>query len=213
MPTCPAWPGTLLSTAGRRGGPRRRWAWITPGTTTGRPAVMPGGWKTWPRGPLHGLLDRERAAIAGLFDAWGEIDRSHRKLAHRGSRIGLVHVSESTCAVCWPRRPGRGGPTAPRVGPGRAVAGLAGVEAQPRAGLRLHPLTQARRASIAILDVVSRKWLATLTSAEETSTRSRPRSSPPWTSRTCSRPPTSGPAPRCARRSPAASRPRPQDKR
>ncbi len=132
---------------------------------------MPGGWRTWPRGPLHGLLDRERAAIAGLFDAWGEIDRSHRKLAHRGSRIGLVHVSESTCAVCWPRRPGRGGPTAPRVGPGRAVAGLAGVEAQPRAGLRLHPLTQARRASIAILDMVSRKWLATLTSAEETSTQ------------------------------------------
>jgi putative transposase len=31
--------------------------------------------------------------------------------------------------------------------------------------------TRARRASIAILDVVSRKWLATLTSAEETSTQ------------------------------------------
>ena len=28
--------------------------------------------------------------------AWGEIDRSHRKLAHRGSRLDLVHVSEST---------------------------------------------------------------------------------------------------------------------
>src|SRR5207247_513507 len=31
--------------------------------------------------------------------------------------------------------------------------------------------TRARRASIAILDVVSRKWLATLTSAEESSTQ------------------------------------------
>lgn len=31
-----------------------------------------------------------------LFETWGHIDRSHRKLAHRGSRIGLVHVSEST---------------------------------------------------------------------------------------------------------------------
>jgi putative transposase len=48
-----------------------------------------------PRGhPLHGLLAWERAAVVELFDAWGEIDRSHRKLAHRGSRIGLVHVSE-----------------------------------------------------------------------------------------------------------------------
>ena len=46
--------------------------------------------------PLHGLLAWEHAAVVGLFDAWGEIDRSHRKLAHRGSRIGLVHVSEST---------------------------------------------------------------------------------------------------------------------
>jgi putative transposase len=42
--------------------------------------------------PLHGLLDSERAAIVALFQAWGEIDRSHRKLAHRGSRLGLVHV-------------------------------------------------------------------------------------------------------------------------
>jgi putative transposase len=28
-----------------------------------------------------------------LFEAWGEIDRSHCKLAHRGSRLQLVHVS------------------------------------------------------------------------------------------------------------------------
>ena len=46
--------------------------------------------------PLHGLLEHEREAILELFEAWGEIDRSHRKLAHRGSRLGLVHVSEST---------------------------------------------------------------------------------------------------------------------
>jgi putative transposase len=48
--------------------------------------------------PVHGILDCERAAIVALFEAWGEIDRSHRKLAHRGSRIGLVHASESTVA-------------------------------------------------------------------------------------------------------------------
>jgi hypothetical protein len=43
--------------------------------------------------PLHGLLEAERAAIVALFEAWGEIDRSHCKLAHRGSRLQLVHVS------------------------------------------------------------------------------------------------------------------------
>jgi putative transposase len=31
-----------------------------------------------------------------LFEVWGEIDRSHGKLAHRGSREQPVHVSEST---------------------------------------------------------------------------------------------------------------------
>ena len=46
--------------------------------------------------PLHALLDHERAAIIKLTEEWGEIDRSHRKLAHRGSRLGVVHVREST---------------------------------------------------------------------------------------------------------------------
>ena len=45
---------------------------------------------------LHGLLDCERAAIVEVFEAWGEIDRSARKLAHRGSRLDTVHVSPST---------------------------------------------------------------------------------------------------------------------
>ena len=40
--------------------------------------------------------DHERAAIIKLTEEWGEIDRSHRKLAHRGSRLGVVHVREST---------------------------------------------------------------------------------------------------------------------
>jgi hypothetical protein len=46
--------------------------------------------------PLHGLLGWERDAIVALYEGWHEIDRSHRKLAHRGSRLGLVHVSGST---------------------------------------------------------------------------------------------------------------------
>jgi putative transposase len=35
--------------------------------------------------PAQGLLPEEEAAILALFDEWGETDRSHRKLAHRGS--------------------------------------------------------------------------------------------------------------------------------
>jgi putative transposase len=52
--------------------------------------------KPGPDVPLHALLDWERAAIVKLAEEWGEIDRSHRKLAHRGSRLSVVHVSEST---------------------------------------------------------------------------------------------------------------------
>jgi hypothetical protein len=47
-------------------------------------------------GAVHGLVEAERAAIVELFEAWAPIDRSHRKLAARGSRLELVHVSAST---------------------------------------------------------------------------------------------------------------------
>jgi len=46
--------------------------------------------------PMHGLLDDEVAEILALFDEWGETDRSHRKLAHRGSYLGRVWVSPSS---------------------------------------------------------------------------------------------------------------------
>jgi hypothetical protein len=46
--------------------------------------------------PMHGLLDDEVAEILALFDEWGETDRSHRKLAHRGSYLHRVWVSPSS---------------------------------------------------------------------------------------------------------------------
>ena len=46
--------------------------------------------------PSHGLLDDEVDQIVALFHEWGEIDRSHRKLAHRGSYLHRVWVSPST---------------------------------------------------------------------------------------------------------------------
>ena len=122
--------------------------------------------------PLHGLLPCERAAIVALYEGWHEVDRSHRKLAHRGSRLGLVHVSESTVRRVLAEE-------------GLVIEGPPPREPTPRSPwpdwLTRKPnsiwaydfthWTRARRASIAILDVVSRKWLATLTSAEESSTQ------------------------------------------
>jgi transposase InsO family protein len=122
--------------------------------------------------PLHGLLDWERAAILHLFEAWGQIDRSHRKLAHRGSRIELVHVSESTVRRVL-------------AAEGLRLLGNPPREPAPRAPwpdwLEWKPnrvwaydfthWSRADVASIAILDMVSRKWLVTLTSAEESSTQ------------------------------------------
>jgi len=52
--------------------------------------------KPGPAEALHALLGWERDAIVALAEDWGEVDRSHRKLAHRGSRLDRVYVSEST---------------------------------------------------------------------------------------------------------------------
>jgi putative transposase len=46
--------------------------------------------------PIHGLLDWEQAEILAIFAERADVDRSHRKLAHRGSYEGRVWVSPST---------------------------------------------------------------------------------------------------------------------
>jgi transposase InsO family protein len=120
----------------------------------------------------HGLLGWERAAIVALFEGWAEVDRSHRKLAHRGSRLGVVHVSESTVHRVL-------------AAEGLVVPGQPHREPTPRAPwpdwLEWKPnrvwaydfthFTRARRAVIAILDVVTRRWITTLVAAEESSTQ------------------------------------------
>ncbi|HEY5152030.1 MAG TPA: hypothetical protein VIJ23_19895 [Mycobacterium sp.] len=40
--------------------------------------------------PVHGLLPTEETEILAVFEQWVEIDRSHRKLAHRGSYLHPV---------------------------------------------------------------------------------------------------------------------------
>jgi hypothetical protein len=46
--------------------------------------------------PVHGVLAGEVDASLAVAERWAPIDRSHRKLAHRGSYEGLVWVAPST---------------------------------------------------------------------------------------------------------------------
>jgi putative transposase len=115
--------------------------------------------KPGPGVAVHALLDWEREAIVQLAEDWGEIDRSHRKLAHRGSRLELVYVSESSV---WRARE----PRANRPWPEWAEL-VPGV-------IYIYDFTHfraAQRCAVSVLDVVSRYWLSTVVSAEESSTQ------------------------------------------
>jgi putative transposase len=145
--------------------------------------------------PVHGLLGGERAAILALFENWGEIDRSHRKLAHRGSRIDLVHVSASTLRRVLYQE-GLVLPGKPPREPVPRSPWPDWLEWKPNRvwGYDFTHFTRARRAVVAILDIVSRKWITTLVSAEESSTQvEKPPSPPRWKPKACGPAPTPGP--------------------
>jgi transposase InsO family protein len=122
--------------------------------------------------PMHGLLDWEVAEIVRLFDEWGEVDRSHRKLAHRGSYLERVWVSPASVRRVLEREGLRLRPL-PR--PGRSVRQPFPdwVTYQPRS-IWIYDTTHFTKAGVAatvVEDQVSRKWLAEVVSAEETSTQ------------------------------------------
>ena len=111
--------------------------------------------------------------ILELFETWGEIDRSHRKLAHRGSYLGLVWVSPATVR--------------------RVLAAHGLVLKRPRPVMRpdrrpfpewadyrrnsiwIYDVTHfhgcPQHAVFAVMDLVTRKWITELVSVEETSTQ------------------------------------------
>ena len=123
-------------------------------------------------GAVHGLLEAERAAIVELFESWAGIDRSHRKLAARGSRLDLVHVSASTVhRVLGAEGLVLQGP--PAREPAVRAPWPDWIVWKPRRVwcYDFSHFTRARRVAVAVLDVVSRRWLSTLVSAEETSTQ------------------------------------------
>lgn len=128
--------------------------------------AVPGG------NPLHGRLPEERDAIIQVHEGWGEIDRSHRKLAHRGSRLGRVHVSESTVLRVL-QQAGLSLPGTPRREPVPRTPFPDWLVWKPNRiwAYDYTHFPRAKRAAVAAIDVVSRKWLATLVSVEETSTQ------------------------------------------
>jgi hypothetical protein len=76
-------------------GETRAWRWLAR-RSRGQLADQPPGGH-----PMHGILADEAAEIVALFHEWGEIDRSHRKLAHRGSYLQLVWVCpHPRCDAC-----------------------------------------------------------------------------------------------------------------
>jgi len=122
--------------------------------------------------PMHGLLDDETAEIIELFHRWGEVDRSHRKLAHRGSYLERVWVSPSSVRRVLAEQGLRLRPL-PR--PGRSVRKPFPDWVAYRPGsIWIYDTTHFTRAGVAatvVEDLVSRKWLAEIVSAEETATQ------------------------------------------
>jgi putative transposase len=118
---------------------------------------------------LHGLLAGEVDAILKLAQEWGEIDGSHRKLAHRGSYLGRVWVSPSTVlrvllehGRALPYRPPR-----PRL---EVRPWPDWVDYRPNQvwGYDFSAFGAAGTSALAILDLVSRKWIDTMLCPEAT---------------------------------------------
>lgn len=144
-------------------------AWATRATSgadlaDGAPGPVPGE-------VLHALLNWETDAIVEVAKTWGPIDLSHRKLAHRGSRLDKVHVSESTVlrvlTAAGMHLPGVPKPRAkssktPWPDWAELVPGM----------IYIYDFTHFAKLKgwcvIAVLDVVSRYWLSTVLSPEET---------------------------------------------
>ena len=106
-----------------------------------------------------------------MFEEHQLTDRSHRKLAHRGSYLGLVWVSESTfrrvlaahrLRVRAPRRAGRS-----ERSPFPEWATLTGHS------IWIYDTTRFARCHntfvVMIMDLVTRKWITEIVSGEETS--------------------------------------------
>ncbi len=108
-----------------------------------------------------------------MIERWGEVDRWYRKLAYCGSYIGKVFVAPSMLLrvalkhrVVLPgerSRSPRPRPVFPEVSWEKNRIWMWGASHFPR----------ARRVAFAIVDVVTRYWIAYLLTVEQTSTQAQ----------------------------------------
>lgn len=122
--------------------------------------------------PVHALVPAEVAEILAIVEEWGPIDGSHRKLAHRGSYENRVWVSPSTVrrvmadnGLILPELPPR------RREPKRELPDWLVWEPNRIWAWDVTHFGRAKRCVFAIIDAVSRYWIDTLVSIEETSTQ------------------------------------------
>ncbi len=107
-----------------------------------------------------------------LYHEWGDIDRSHRKLAHRGSYLERVWVSPSTLRRVLAAH-GLHLKAPPRPGTSVRKPFPEWVDYRPNQ-IWIYDTTHFprwRQAVTIVEDLVSRKWLADIVSPEETSTQ------------------------------------------
>ena len=118
-------------------------------------------------GAVNRLLASEEQAILDLIDTWAPLDRSYRKLAYRGSYNGSVFVSPSTLQRVAlkhqvtvpgePPRPPRRKLVFPEVPWERNRIWMWEASLFPASG----------RVAYAIVDVVTRYWIAYLLASEQ----------------------------------------------
>lgn len=123
--------------------------------------------------PVHRILAWEERAILELIEQWAWVDRSHRKLAHRGSYTGAVFVSPSTVLrvalkhkIKLPEDPFRipaPRPALPEVPWERNRIWMWDASHFPR----------TKRVAYAIVDVVTRYWIGYLLTNETSSTQAQ----------------------------------------
>jgi len=122
-------------------------------------------------GAVHGLLAWEEQAILDLIETWGWVDRSHRKLAHRGSYTGTVFVSPSTVLRVALKHQ--------LVLPGEPIRPRPPKPAFPEISWERNRIwiwdashfTRCKRVAYAIVDVVTRYWIGYLLTSEQTDTQ------------------------------------------
>jgi putative transposase len=118
---------------------------------------------------VHALRPQEITAILKLAAEWGEIDGSHRKLAHRGSYLARVWVSPASVLRVLLAH-GRALPYRPPRPRSEAKPWPEWVEYRPCQvwGYDFSAFPAAATSALAILDLVSRKWIDTMLCPEAT---------------------------------------------